>query len=179
MRTLTARDNQALELKYINYPAVRPLGWEPPLPVLHSDEEHDGALESDGEFVHATEDQIPSEFETQLGLAQANGNPYLDKLFGNTLSDQVRTKFTMLEQRKRGRPRKADKSSSGARMSNGSMYQQVNGMTLASHARAPSTNALKGVQQRVGGMVSYSNLLQTGAIPGRVQVSVFIITFEI
>ena len=152
---------------------MRPLGWQPPLPVLHSDEDQDGALASDGEFEHAPDVGYQSHLESQLRLAETKGNPQLETLFGTTICDQLRAKSFLLQQRKRGRPRKSDKSSSGARLGNGVMSQQVNGITLASHARAPSTGALKGVQQRVGGILSYSNLLETGAIPGRVQVSVY------
>ena len=175
LRTLTARDNQALELKYLNYPSVRPIGWQPPMPLLLSDDndEGNGAFESDSEFMHETQHGF-STLQVQLGLAESKGNPALESLFGTTKCDQVREQTNALQNRKRGRPRKSQKSSSGARNANGSMANQLNGITLTSHAKAPSIAALKAVQQRVGGLVSYDTLLASGAIPGRVQVSLFL-----
>ena len=173
LRTLTARDNQALELKYLNYPSIRPNGWHPPLPLLQSDEDQDGAMQSDGEFMHEISNRFVPTLEQQLLLAGGNGNPSLETLFGGTIADQLRAKTNLLQPKKRGRPRKSDKSSSGARQGNGVMSQQLNGVTLASHARAPSIAALKGVKERVGGIFSYDTLLQSGAIAGRIQVSFF------
>ena len=127
-------------------------------------------MESDGEYMHETQHSQVHTLDSQLGKAEANGNPFLETMFGITLCDQLRLTSSLMSQRKRGRPRKNQKSSSGARQPNGALGQQINGITLASHARAPSLTALKGVQQRIGGMLTYETLLETGAIPGRLQV---------
>ena len=160
---------EANELKFQTYPETRPFGWEP-LRELESDGEYEGEhFNFDGSFT-----QQSNQLGEHLLMAEAGGNPPLEALFGKGMAERLMLRSDLLGQRKRGRPRKGDKSASGTLGHSNVMSQQVNGTSIKKTPIGPSIGALKGVQQRTGGLVNFASLVQSNAIPGRVLVSLLL-----
>ena len=153
----------ATELKFITYPTTRPPDWQPPHNELdHEDEEFDnfgGSAQTDNETL-----------AQHMFMAECGNNPQLEALFGKALVERIRLRSELLGKRKPGRPKKTEKSSSGALGPSGLLSQQVNGSSLPKTPNGPSKLALKGVQQRTGGLVNFSSLVEQNSIPGRILV---------
>ena len=161
---------EANELKFQTYPETRPFGWEP-LREIEPESEYEGEHYAfDG-----SQPQQSSRLDEHLHLAEGGGNPPLEALFGKGMAERLMLRSDLLGQRKRGRPRKGDKSASGSLGGGNVLSQQVNGISLKKQPNGPSTLALKGVQQRTGGLVNFASLVQNQAIPGRVLVGGFLI----
>ena len=182
---IEARDAQALELKFTCYPTTRPPGWEPTTqPQIDTDDEndlHQHEHEGDTDYDHynasvnnnsGARDNLSQHFQDHLLQAEARPNPGLNVMFGHSQMERLSAKSALLQQRRRrGRPRKGEKSSSGGRLPNGFMSQQLNGMTLHRHALGPTHAALKGVTERCGGLLTPEALVTHNIIPGRIHVS--------
>ena len=181
---IEARNAQALELKYACYPTTRPLGWAPashPLIDTDDDQDHQDEDNDDGDndYYNAFDEQrqssvqpLSQHFEEHLLQCEGGQNPSLNVLFGQSTVERLKARSNLLQQRRgRGRPRKNHKSSSGGRLPNGKMAQQMNGMTLDRHVQGPTNTALKGVTERTGGLVTAQTLVSENIIPGRIQVS--------
>ena len=178
---IEARDAQALELKYACYPSTRPQGWAPATQqLIDTDEDAENNInDDDDDYYNAYGDQnhgsVPTQlsqhFQEHLAKSEAANNPPLNSLFGQSLMERVNARAALLQERRRpGRPKKADKSSSGGRLPNGKMSQQLNGTTLDRHVLGPSPAALKGVTERCGGIITPQVLVNNNIIPGRIQV---------
>ena len=173
------RDAQANELKYLEYPSTRPHGWVPAInPDIRTDEDSDDDIDDEDHDGYnalnpgATDAPLSQRFETHLQQSESGTNPALEAMFGNTKLQRLTSRSAMLQNRKpRGRPRKQDKSASGSRLQNGSMSQQINGITLKSGTKNPALNSLKGVAERTGGMVTFGALVAENMVPGRIQVT--------
>ena len=175
---IDARDAQALEMKYACYPTTRPAGWAPTTqPLIETDDEKNDELDdNDDDYYNAYDNNrqpsfppLSQHFQDQLN--QADTGPGLQVMFGQAQMERIKLRSALLEQRpQRGRPRKADKSSSGGRLPNGKMSQQINGMTMDRQANGPTASALKGVTERCGGLITPQNLVSQNIIPGRIQV---------
>ena len=156
----------AQELKFLTYPSTRPNDWQPPHNNIDMDDYED-ANDISG---------VPTDTITlahHMSLAEGGSNPQLEALFGKGLVERIRLKSELLAKRKPGRPKKNKKSASGALGPDGVLSQQLNGSSLPRQAKGPSQAALKGVQQRTGGLVDFENLVRSHSIPGRILVSHF------
>jgi hypothetical protein len=132
LTALKAQEVQALNLKYEFYPETRPEGWEPNA-LLESDEcpKHEDA---EREF------SLPSDIEPNLHWKKGRkrphhaltsvltnaevGNPALAQLFGSTISQKLRTKQVAMD-RLKTKLNATQKSSSGSRLQNGLLRQQL------------------------------------------------------
>ena len=178
---IEARDAQALEMKHACYPTTRPPGWAPTTqPLIETDVEGDDIHDDDEDNDHynaydperqQTFPPLSQQFEHHLQQTEATNHTGLEVLFGQTKCNQLIARSELLKQRRpRGRPRKADKSSSGGRLPSGQMSQQVNGFTLDRHANGPTKSALKGITERCGTLITPQTLVSHNLIPGRIQV---------
>ena len=179
---IDARDAEALQLKYSCYPSTRPLGWVPTTqPMIETDEDNDFDNDNNDEdldYYNAADGQqnhpktqLSQHFEQHLLQTEAGPNPMLNVMFGNTTTEQLQSRSGLLQQKKRrGRPRKSEKSSSGGRLPNGNMHQQLNGTTLDRQAHGPTLKALKDVTLRTAGIVTAAGLISNNMMPGRIQV---------
>ena len=157
----------AQELKFLTYPSSRPQDWQP----AHNEIDADDCDDDDNLS------GIPTETQTlahHMLMAQSGTNPPMEALFGKSVVERIRLKSDLLAKRKPGRPKKSEKSSSGALGPGGLLSQQLNGSALPKFVKGPSKAALKGVQQRTGGLVNFGTLVQSNNIPGRILVSFLI-----
>ena len=162
--------NDACELKYLTYPETRPFGWEPPQKDFDDDvDEDDDRYHDDFFALHSRSQQL----DEHLQMAETGGNPRIEALFGKTMAERLMLRGDLISQRKRGRPRKSEKSASGTLGPGNELTQQVNGSSLKRQANGPSKHALKGVQQRTGGLVNFGSLVQNNVLPGRILVRNF------
>ena len=161
----------AQELKFHTYPSTRPFDWEPTQPDIESEHE-DCEYDNDGDGP-----QMSQRLEHHLERADASGIPPFEALFGSALIERIKLRSAYLQSRKRGRPRKGDKSSSGLRLPGGQLTQQVQGCNVPNSqqsAKGPSKFALESVKRRTGGLVDYGYLVDNNNVPGRVLVSQFL-----
>ena len=147
------------------HPSTRPQDWQP----THNDMDAD----DDGDELGA-----PTDTQTlahHMFMAESGTNPQLEALFGKAIVERIRLKSDLLAKRKPGRPKKNEKSSSGALGPSGVLSQQLNGSSLPKIAKGPSKAALKGVQQRTGGLVDFGTLVHSNTIPGHILVCLSLI----
>ena len=159
----------ALELKYHTYPDTRPYDWEP------SQQDIDSEVDGQGNDDEHYGPPISQRLEQHLKSAFDTGIPPFEALFGSALVERINARSEYMKARKRGRPRKADSSSSGWRLPSGSLNQQINGAAVPNSkqqsAKGPSKLALEGVARRCGGLVDFGTLVANNNVPGRVLVS--------
>ena len=176
-KALKAQEVQALNLKYEFYPETRPVGWEPNA-LLESDEceEHEDA---EGEFSVPSDHELPilpkrgrKRHQPDLGTVVKNaqvGNPALTQLFGSTITQKLRTTRDIMD-RINTKLKATQKSSSGSRLQNGMLRQQINGSALLDGGNGPSKRALLEVTRRTAGMVNGTILAAANVLPARIQV---------
>ena len=191
LRALRAQQLQALNMKYEFYPETRPEGWEPNT-LLESDEcdEHEDA---EGEFSIPSDHDAPSNHQRgrkrgqpdvspDLGVVLSNaevGNPTLTQLFGSTITQKLRAKQLVVQQRLQTKSKATQKSSSGSRLSSGKLRQQVNGNALMDSGNGPSKKALLEVGKRTGGVVDVAALAAANVLPARIQVIFPLLSFSL
>ena len=170
MQDIQDLKSEANELKFHTYPETRPFGWEPAQNDIDDDEKFEGEDPND---CGDDNSQFPSQrLAYHAQQAEAAGNPYFESMFGKTMAERLQMRSDLLKTKKRGRPKKSDKSASGTLGPGHVLSQQVNGKSLKRNPNGPSLMALKGVQQRTGGLVNFGSLVETNTIPGRILVSI-------
>ena len=180
---LSQRDRQARELKFETWPDLAPPGWQPRSnPVLdshQSSEFDDDTSLSERPHKRSRGFALEEGLDSALEHAEENDNPVLESMFGRTIVQNLRVKSDLLKKRVARKELASRKSSSGSRLSNGAMAQQIGGMALAQPSDGPSARALNEVTRRTGTLIKRSTLVKDALVTGRVQVGVFFYSYHL